>query len=306
MQRPSLVELERQCQKPEHRRIGNWMACRVARPLALYITWLVAPWGISANAVTLVGWACGLAAAGALGVGTTWGWLAGAALLQIWYVLDHVDGQLARLLGTASLDGVQLDYLMHHTIQLLVPIGIGYGLARHTAGEIWLLAGLAWGVASLLVGLQHDARYKAFIQRLKRLEGTLEVVGGGGGRPEPQPPIPRGLARRLAWLARKAGEGHVVMNTVTLLALVRPWLGRWQDLSAEVYLSVMAVLTLGVAFWSIARSQFAHATEREFAAWFRSPGQRPFPEPTLRYEGASALENAQGSESGRISRLLSS
>jgi hypothetical protein len=103
-------------------------------------------------------------------------------LLQLWYLLDHVDGQLARLRGTASLDGVQLDYLMHHTLNLLVPLGVGCGLFAATAQPLWAVGGLLWAVSSLLITLHHDARYKAFIQRLKRLRGQLRVHGGGGGR----------------------------------------------------------------------------------------------------------------------------
>ena len=68
-----------------------------------------------------------------------------------------------------------------------------------------------------MVTLQHDARYKAFIVRLKRLHGRLEVLGGGGGRPEPPGPIPANPLRALFWLARKACEMHVVMNCLTLM-----------------------------------------------------------------------------------------
>jgi hypothetical protein len=277
-----LKQLERVCQKPDHRRIGNWMARRISRPMALRITWLVAPWGVTANAATLAAWGCGLAAAGALAWGTVGAWIVGAALLQLWYLLDHVDGQLARLRGTASLDGVQLDYLMHHTVNLLVPLGIGFGLfvasSQSEPGRVVpilanlkLAAGLVWGVALLLITLQHDARYKAFYRRLKRLHGTLHVHGGGGGRPEAQPTIPRHSLRLAAWLARKACETHVIMNVVTLLALFQWGLGDTRLHTAQAYLFLMAPLALAVAGWTILRSQRSEAAEQEFLAWYRVP-----------------------------------
>jgi len=164
------------------------MARRISRPLALRITRVVAPWGVTANTATLVAWGCGVAAAGAFGGGTVWGWLVGAGLLQAWYLLDHVDGQLARLRGTASLDGVQLDYLMHHTVNLLVPLGVGFGLFAAGAEPLWLVAGLVWGVSLLLITLQHDARYKAFVRRLKRVRGRLLVEGAADrARPRHRP-----------------------------------------------------------------------------------------------------------------------
>ncbi len=270
MNRFSLDELERRCQKPDHRRVGNWMARHVSRPAALRITRVVAPSGISANAVTLAAWGCGVAAACALAWGTIGGWVAAAVLLQTWYLLDHVDGQLARLRGAASLDGVQLDYLMHHTINLLVTLGMGAGLFVRTTEPLWAVAGLVCGVSLLLITLQHDARYKAFIQRLKRLDGRLEVVGGGGGRPEPQPPIPRRPVRLAAWIARKACEMHVVTNVTSVLALVQLAVGDTRLLIAAAYLAAIAPVAAAVAGWTLFHSQHVGAAEREFAAWYQT------------------------------------
>ena len=277
MKRPTLDELERLCQKPDHRRLGNWMARRISRPAALRVTWLVAPWGVSANTATLAAWAAGMAAAAAFAWGTPGGWLLGAALLQLWYLLDHVDGQLARLRGTASLDGVQLDYLMHHSINLLVPLGVGGGLFIQSLQPAWFGAGLVWAMGALLITLHHDTRYKAFAKRLKRLRGRLEVEGGGGDRPDRpdrpgrRPPLPRRPGRLLAYLARKACEIHVVMNLLTVLA-VGQWLFGDIDMSApRIYLAAMALLSPTVAAWSIGRSLCNQEAEQEFAAWYRIP-----------------------------------
>jgi len=271
MSRLSIPDLERRCQKPDHRRVGNWMARRIARPAALRITRVVAPLGVTANAATLAAWGAGLGAAAALGWGTPGGWLLGAAMLQLWYLLDHVDGQLARLRGTASLDGVQLDYLMHHTLNLLVPVGAGWGLFVARAEPLWAAAGLLWGLATLVITLQHDARYKAFVQRLKRLRGRLEVVGGGGARPQAQPPLPRNALRLAARLGRKACEMHVVMNLVTAIAAAQLLIGDQDLLFGAVYLATMAPLSAGVAVWDIVGSQHCQAAEHEFAAWYRVP-----------------------------------
>ncbi len=271
MKRPTLLELERVCQKPDHRRLGNWMARRVSRAAALRVTWLVAPWGVSANAATLLAWAVGMAAAAAFAWGTTGGWLLAVALLQLWYLLDHVDGQLARLHGTASLDGAELDYLMHHTVNLLVPLGIGVGLFLQSLSPAWFAAGLLWGLASLLITLHHDARYKAFFKRLKRVRGRLQVIGGGGARPSGQPPLPRRPVRLAAYLLRKACEIHVVMNLLTVIALGQ-WIFRDASLwGARIYLAAMAPLAIAVAAGTILRSMHNREAEQEFAAWYGVP-----------------------------------
>lgn len=264
-----LRELESRCQKPDHRRVGNFMARRIARPAALRITWVVADSGLSANMATLAAWATAVVAAAAFGHGTIVGWLVGAVLLQIWYVLDHVDGQLARLQGAASLDGAQLDYLMHHTVNLILPLAIGYGLFRRSLEPVWLLTGLVWGLSLLLVTLHHDARYRTFFQRLKRLHGTLQVVGGGGGRPEAMPAVPRRPLRLAAWTARKACEIHVVMNALTIIALIEWLASDHRLLLAQGFAAGSAAIAVAVTVASIARSQRSRAAEAEFSAWFR-------------------------------------
>jgi phosphatidylglycerophosphate synthase len=246
------------------------MARRVTRPLALRVTRVVLPWGVSAHMATLAAWAVALAAVVCFAFGGVSGWLAGAILLQLWYLLDHVDGQLARYLGTESLDGAALDYLMHHSVNLLLPIGIGWGMSA--GGErLWLLLGIAWGTGLLLLGLVNDVRYKAFIKRLKRLDGELRVIGGGGGRPAPPAELPRRPIAAATWLARKACETHVTMNVAGLLAVGQWLLSDGRLLIGRAYLATMGCLALVLAAGTIWRLLRNEAAEREFAAWFQPP-----------------------------------
>src|SRR5437867_6805094 len=100
----TLRELETICQKPDWRERGSLLARRFARPAALYVTWLVCRWPISANVVTgvtlIVGWAA------AAFLATPGFFVPGVATLWIWYLLDHVDGQVARLRQSQSVTGV--------------------------------------------------------------------------------------------------------------------------------------------------------------------------------------------------------
>ncbi len=258
------------CQKPDHRTVGNWYARRISRPLALHVTRVVLRSGISAHAITAVAWLTGLAAVGALACGNLAGWVTAAGLLQLSYLLDHVDGQVARYRDTASLDGVALDYLMHHTLTLLVPIGVGHGLLVATGGLVWLWLGIAWGLGALVQSIEHDVRCKAIVSRLKRLHGELRVLGGRGGRPTPAAPWPRSPLRVLARVARLCGQWHVVLNTITLLAGAMFVLAD-ATLIAAVYLSVMAPLTVVLAALGVLRGLQLQATEHEFAAWYEPP-----------------------------------
>jgi CDP-alcohol phosphatidyltransferase-like enzyme len=270
MSRLPLADLERRCQKPDYRRVGNWMARRVSRPLALRVTWVVQSWGISAHATTGLAGLLALGAAISFGCGPVAGWLAAALLLQLWYLLDHVDGQLARLHGASSLDGVQLDYLMHHAVNLLVPWGVGFGLAGPQRDPVWLVLGLAWSLGLLLIGIINDTRYKAFIARLKEVEGELSVAGGGS-RCEPSAPLSHRPLRLLVHMIRKACEIHVVMNALTLIAVTEWVLDDTRLMLGRGYLVLMAPLSLMLVGASILRSLSRGDCEREFAAWYRVP-----------------------------------
>lgn len=303
--RLSLAELERRCQKPDYQRVGTWMARRIARPAALRITWCLAPWGVSANMMTWFAWAVSMASAWAFAAGNVWGWTWGALLLQLWYLLDHVDGQLARLRGTASLDGVQLDYLMHHSVSLAIPLGVGFGMFQQNGQTLWLLAGAMWGWGGLLVGLQNDAQYKAFFHRLWTLREQGQPPRGRpvSDAPSALPVRPTvcpeignrskdlyagalasnqgkgvvggaiGAAGR--WIGRKTCEIHVVMNLLTVLAAVA-WLAQvWPPMGwvSKGYVVGMSVLAPVVALGSLWRSQRQQRCEKEFAQWFFLPGE---------------------------------
>lgn len=271
MIRPSLDELGHACHKPGHPRLGSWLARHVGRPAALRITWVILPCGVSAHAATLAAWALGLATATLLALGSPLAWLAAAATGWLWYLADHVDGQLARWHRSPSLDGAQLDYWMHHSLAWAWPLGFSLGLARARQDTAWLAAGLIWATAAQVVSLEHDTRWKAFEQRLKRLRGWLRACGGGGGRPEPPPQIPRSARGLIGYLARKSGESAFQLLVLSVLAV-----GSWAASDSRLYwagywvvaAAVASVVSAARVLWISLQQQ---RTEQAFAQWFQVP-----------------------------------
>lgn len=267
---PSLDELRARAHKGRHREIGNWLARRVARPSAIYGTWLAIRLGLSAHQITAAALAASMLSAVALGFGTQWSFVAGAILAHLAFWLDHVDGQVARWRGTASLDGVYLDYLMHHAAGLATGFALGYGLSTRSGDPRWSIAGLAIGAGWTMLSLHNDCRYKAFFQRLKASPGRFRVDGRSGGRPGPPAPWPSRFPGVLTWPAYKACEPHVVLLGLTALAALaiaapRIWLIAWQ-----FSVLTMAALAPLLALARVVRSARKGAAESEFARWFRS------------------------------------
>jgi len=79
--------------------------------------------GFSANALTVLGFAVAVVAAGACALGY---WLAGAVLVLVGGVFDLFDGALARATGTASALGAFFDSTFDRAGEAVVYIGIVY------------------------------------------------------------------------------------------------------------------------------------------------------------------------------------
>jgi phosphatidylglycerophosphate synthase len=267
--RPTIAELRAQVQKDRHREIGNWLARRVARPTAVYGCWLAIRLGLSAHQVTVIALCSSLAAAVAIGTGQRSLFVAGVVLVHLGFWMDHVDGQVARWRKTVSLDGVYLDYLMHHAANVALGFALGYGLAARTGEMWWTIAGFAIGVGWALLSLHNDCRYKAFFQRLKSTALRYRIDGGAGGRPQPPAPWPRRGRAVVIWPAFKLCEIHVVvlaLSGLAVLAIVFPpgWLLLWR-----LGVCLMAVLAPVLGIGRIARSVSRGAVETEFAQWFQ-------------------------------------
>jgi hypothetical protein len=266
---PTIAELRARVQKDRHREIGNWLARKVARPTAVYGCWLAIRVGLTAHQVTLIALLCWLLTAGAIGTGNRLLFVIGVTLAQLGYWLDHVDGQVARWRGTSSLDGVYLDYLMHHAANTVVGFSLGFGLAVRFADLRWALAGFAISLGWAGLSLHNDCRYKAFFQRLKSAKRSYRVDCGGGDQPRPPAPWPRRGHAALTWPAFKACEIHVITVALAALGVLaigspKAWLFLWQAL-----VICMAVVAPMLAIGRSARSITGHAAESEFARWFQ-------------------------------------
>lgn len=267
--RPTLADLRAAVHKRHHRTIGNWPARRVGRPSAVYGTWLAVRLGLPAHAVTALALLASLASAAAIGSGGRWGFVGGVGLAWLAFWLDHVDGQVARWRGTSSLDGVYLDYLMHHVANLALGFALGFGLARRSGDPTWAVAGALIALGWATLSLHNDCRYKAFFQRLKAASGAFRVEGGAGGRPAPPMGWPRRGLGMLTYPAYKLCEGHVVLlGLLGLLGLAvaapAAWEVAWRWSARGMMLLAPTLATLRVA-----KSIRAGASEAEFARWFR-------------------------------------
>jgi phosphatidylglycerophosphate synthase len=149
----------------------------VARPLAAVVVVPLARTGITPNQVTFATLPVFLAGAALLALSPGWGALiAGAAIIELSYVLDCADGQLARLKGTSSPVGAHLDFLMDElkAFTLVAAIAIRMWMPNHDPR--WLLEGIA-----CLATVAAAISLTTFMRRPEYAAATGAAVSQGTG-----------------------------------------------------------------------------------------------------------------------------
>jgi CDP-alcohol phosphatidyltransferase-like enzyme len=149
----------------------------VARPLAAVLVVPLARTSITPNQITFATLPVFLAGAAVLALLPSWSALvAGAAIIELSYVLDCADGQLARLKATSSPVGAHLDFLMDElkAFALVAAIAVRLWLPAHDPR--WLLEGLAG-----LVVVAAAISLTTFVRRPEYAAATGAVVSQGTG-----------------------------------------------------------------------------------------------------------------------------
>jgi phosphatidylglycerophosphate synthase len=183
------AEIYRQTRKIPDLFWNRW----VCRPLAAPIVAVLRDTPVTPNQVTLA--ALGVATASA--VLFAWcpgysGLLAAAVLFEFSYVLDCVDGMLARWRKTSSPEGHLLDFLMDELKAFQIVAAVSYRLFRERTDIRYLLLGVLG-----LVVLASGIAMTSFLRRPELAHGAAPA-GATPARPT--------LLRRAIGLAERLGK----------------------------------------------------------------------------------------------------
>jgi phosphatidylglycerophosphate synthase len=97
---------------PGAKKLDYWWTVLVTDPIAVPITrGLIRTRWLSANQVSVIALVLGLSVGPVFAVGTRWALIAGALLFYAAFIVDCVDGKLARALGTTGPRGEAFDKL---------------------------------------------------------------------------------------------------------------------------------------------------------------------------------------------------
>lgn len=195
---PPVRELEAIC-GGEGRDPSEPLDCRIAyarlvRRLSIRLTWLLLHTRLSANQVTVAAVLIGIAGALLLAWSDFWPLLIGVFLLQLSFVLDYSDGEIARFQAlrqnaATNAGGAYLDWIGHYYVPATMIAALAYGAFTVNGYEWLLLAALV--IVFSLVRIAYSARdhvllglYRDRPELRSSPEMMRAVLARQGGDPE--------------------------------------------------------------------------------------------------------------------------
>jgi CDP-alcohol phosphatidyltransferase len=167
---------------------------KLVRRLSIRFTWVLLHTRLSANQVTVGAVLVGMAGAALLVWSDFWPLLAALVLLQLSFVLDYTDGEIARYQAlergeAPNAGGAFLDWIGHYYVPATMTAALAYG-AFTVSGRDWLLLAALIVIFSLLRA-PYSARDHVLLGLLRdrpelaRSEGfSRAVLARQGGDPE--------------------------------------------------------------------------------------------------------------------------
>ncbi len=152
--RQSIRELRRICQD-QVTRGGSWYARNFARRISIYFTKLLLYTPITANQTTFLSVLVGIVAGLLFISGDSWHVLGGAVVLQLWYIFDHVDGEIARYRKQTSLTGKYFDYMSHFIVHPYIFASITFGVYNQFHNITVFIFGFCAAISLVIFDLIH-------------------------------------------------------------------------------------------------------------------------------------------------------
>ena len=165
-------------------------------------------WGLTANQLTALSLAAGLAGCANLLQGTQAATVWGAVWFLLANLLDECDGSVARATGSASGFGSWFDTVAGCIVHSGFFLALGWGMTRQSSERVWALLGSLAAMGVVLATV-------TFV-------GGQSLVRGRAGWIHPDPPRTRPLGG-FEWLR---GGLRCDFSIVVLIAAIGGWL-RW-------------------------------------------------------------------------------
>lgn len=273
----SIAELKTICQTTAKKDISNIYMRYICRAISIHITRLLIPTAVTADQVSAVMILVGVVASLFFLCVSPLFFITGILLLQLWYVLDCVDGEVARYRNyhTAKkvtddkmdlpITGAYWDYLNHYIVHGLVPFMVGFGVFRATGNSFWVLIGFLASLGQTLLLAIHDTKSRLFLGKITRLGQSSFSIAC-----KARPAAEKKIAKVKQWSFGKwifvifhyTTTYPTVMNVLTVLGFISLFA---VPLAARITFIIYYAVASLVVFLGLARNNLWHsALDREF------------------------------------------
>jgi len=162
------------------------------RKVSPFVTYVFLKLGISANAATWLSVVSALLGCFLISLSKVSYTLIGLFFIQFWYVLDHVDGEIARFTRTSSKEGLYLDVMTHNLVHPIIFFSYGLDAVNYLSVTVdfWnitfslrriilflsFIAGLSVIVIDLASALRFQVLATGHAYKVKVLKEVTEVT----------------------------------------------------------------------------------------------------------------------------------
>jgi phosphatidylglycerophosphate synthase len=190
----TLQEIRERTCKPR----DAWWTVLLVDPVAVRLVRLVAPYRrITPNVLTMIATVLGLGAAACFAQQSRWALVAGALLFHVSFVVDCMDGKIARLNGTGSLFGAWFDFVFDRLRVFACALALFGGQYARTGRitYLWVLAIVIFlDLFRYLNGSQMTKVRQEMRERLAEARGETVTPGA---TPEIPPAAAASVKRRV-------------------------------------------------------------------------------------------------------------
>jgi phosphatidylglycerophosphate synthase len=285
----SIEELRQICQSQAVLETNSWYAVHVARRISIYITWLLLPTGISANQVTVLFFLTGLAAGILFLPGLPGFTLAGALTLQLWFVLDHVDGEIARYRENTTITGILFDNASHFVVHPFIFATLTLGVFRNLHSiDVLILGFLATIFIQALVFVwwygdqmaAHDAIKNLFQANLNGSLDKNRSISKVESKAVKNKSLSQRAASRILRALQVICTYPPIMNFILLASLANMFwpifsLGRFEVTSMYLLLAFYSIMLPSLTFVMLWRKVSLGSADRLYEQFLKMAEQVP-------------------------------
>ena len=192
----------------------------VTHRITPYFVFFCMKLGITPDQVTLISVLVGWASAVLFAVPSRVTVLLAALGLELYYILDSVDGQLARITGKTSKTGAFFDILLNYLVHPLPFLFIGLNQTFVTGNWIWTVGGALAGLSYVWLGVTWNVRAHVLFDSLHEPGPavSLENLEEEGER---EKTARVSLPRRVFSFVHKLCTFPTAMNLITVTAVLK-------------------------------------------------------------------------------------